>query len=128
MPPYGAAPARIGGKAVKVGSHSQRPIQTVTPMAAALGLTPVTAHTKGEERALVADALNWDGVVLICWQHENIPAIGNLIVGNSTTVPQNWPEDCYDLIWVFDRTGVSWGFRQFFHERLVASRSSKTAA
>ena len=97
----GKRQAMIGGEAVKVGSRSRRPLQTVTMMAAALNLTPVTDHMKGEEHALVADALGRDGCVLICWQHQDIPAIGNLIVGDTTTVPQSWPEGRYDLIWVF---------------------------
>ena len=113
--------ARIGGKEVEVGSHSRRPLQTVTPLAEALKLAPVTTHTKGEEQALVADALGRPGTVLICWQHQNIAAIGNLIVGNNTTVPQSWPEDRYDLIYVFDRAGDAWSFRQFSHGRLVTS-------
>jgi hypothetical protein len=112
---------RMGDREVAVGSHSRRPLQTVSPLADALGLTPVTTHTKGEEQALVQDALSRSGVVLICWQHQNIAAIGNLIVGNITTVPQRWPEDRYDLIYVFDRRGDAWSFRQFFHERLVTS-------
>lgn len=112
---------RIGGKEVKVGSHSRRPIQTVTPLAAALKLAPVTTHTKGEERALVDDVLSRSGTVLVCWQHQNIAAIGNLIVGNDTTVPQSWPENRYDLLYLFDRTDHGWSFRQFFHDRLVIS-------
>jgi hypothetical protein len=118
----GKKTATIGGRVVKVGSHSRRPIQTVTPLAAALDLVPVTAHTKGEEHSLVADAMGRPGVVLICWQHQDIPAIGNLIVGDDTTVPQSWPEDRYDLIWVFDRTQVVWSFRQVFHGRLTGPR------
>ena len=107
-----------GGKTVTVGSHSARPLETVTPMAARLGLMPVTLHSKGEEPALVKDALSREGSVLICWQHEDIPAIGNLIMGDAKTVPQTWPEDRYDLIWVFERKGGGWTFRQLFHPRL----------
>ncbi len=115
----GKKEVRIGGKKVRVGSRSRRPLQTVAPLAAALTLAPVTTHTKGEEQALVADAIGRLGVVLICWQHQDIPTIGNLIVGNQTTVPQSWPEDRYDLIWLFDRAGEIWSFRQFRHGRLV---------
>jgi hypothetical protein len=117
----GKKKVRIDDKDVEVGSHSRRPLQTVTPLAEALNLVPVTTHTKGEERALVEDALARPGTVLICWQHQNIAAIGNLIVGDKTTVPQSWPEDRYDLIYVFDRAGDAWSFRQFFHGRLVTS-------
>lgn len=93
----------------------------MTLLAETLKLVPVTTHTKGEEQALVDDALGRLGVVLIFWRHQNIAAIGNLIVGEDTTVPQNGSEDCYDLIYVFDRVGGAWPIRQFFHERLVAS-------
>lgn len=117
----GKKKVRIAGKEVEVGSHSKRPLQTIAPLARALGLEPVTDHTKGEEAALVADARGRDGTVLICWQHENIAAIGNLIVGNDTTVPQIWPDDRYDLIYVFDRDGDGWSFRQFTHGQLVIS-------
>jgi hypothetical protein len=106
------------GKTTTFGSHSRRPLETVTPMATRLGLAPVTAHSKGEEEALVKDALSRAGTVLICWQHEDIPRIGNLIMSDTRSVPQSWPEDRYDLIWVFDRKGRSWRFRQLFHPRL----------
>jgi hypothetical protein len=111
----------IAGKKVKVGSHSRRPLETITPMAERLGVKPVTTFTKGEETLLVKDVLVRAGTILICWQHEDIATIGNLIVGNDTTVPQTWPENRYDLIWVFDRAGDHWKFRQFFHERLMPS-------
>ncbi len=71
----------IDGRAVKLGSRSRRPLQTVPPMATAVGLMPVTERTKGAEAALVANVLGRTGAVLICWQHRNIPTIGNLILG-----------------------------------------------
>ena len=111
----------INGRSLTVGSHSRRPLETVTPMAERLGLMPLTIFTKGEEKALVADVISRGGVVLICWQHQDIPTIGNLILGNDTTVPQSWPEDRYDLIWVFDRNRDAWSFRQFHHARLFSS-------
>jgi hypothetical protein len=117
----GKKQAIVDGKSATVGSHSRRPVETVTPMAERLGLVPLTMYSKGEEQALVRDALSRQGVVLICWQHEDIPTIGNLIVGNDVTVPQSWPEDRYDLIWVFDRSDSSWTFRRFFHARLFSS-------
>jgi hypothetical protein len=112
---------RIGGKEVEIGSHSRRPVQTVTPLAETLELAVVTTYTKGEEPALVADAVGRAGTVLICWQHEKIADIGNLITGNNTTVPQSWPDGQYDVIYVFDRAGDAWCFRQFAHGPLFTS-------
>jgi hypothetical protein len=42
------------------------------------------------------------GIALISWQHELIPSIANIIVGNQTTVPQSWPGNRFDIVWVFD--------------------------
>jgi len=117
----GKKKVRVGGKEVEVGSHSRRPVQTVTPLAETLELSVVTTYTKGEEPALVADALGRPGTVLICWQHENIVDIGNLITGNTTTVPQSWPEEQYEVIYIFDRAGEVWSFREFSHGRLFTS-------
>ena len=102
------------------GQPQQAAFRPWQPLAAALTLTPVTTHTKGEEQALVADAIGRLGVVLICWQHQDIPAIGNLIVGNQTTVPQSWPEDRYDLIWLFDRSGDA----RLHHHHRIGTRSA----
>ena len=51
---------------------------------------------------MVPDALGCPGVVLIAWEHEFIPAIANLIGGNTTTVPQAWPAARFDVVWTFD--------------------------
>jgi len=117
----GKKKVRVGDKEVEIGSHSRRPVQTVTPLAETLGLAVVTIYTKGEEPALVADALGRAGTVLICWQHENISDIGNLIAGNNTTVPQSWPGEQYEVIYVFARAGGVWSFRQTSHGRLFTS-------
>ncbi len=51
---------------------------------------------------MVPDALACPGVVLIAWEHEFIPSIANLILGNSSTVPQAWPSERFDVVWIFD--------------------------
>ena len=83
-------------------SKSERPQETITPLAAKLSITPDTSFDKGKEKGLVDSALSQDGVVLICWQHEEIPKIANHILGNDTTAPQSWPGKRFDMVWVFD--------------------------
>jgi hypothetical protein len=98
-----------------VGPHSKslRPQHTVSALAEALTKSLVLTHAKGEEEALVADAIAQDGTVLIAWEHEAIPAIANLILGDATTVPQKWPRDRFDIVWIFTRMSADgWTFRQ----------------
>ena len=55
-----------------------------------------------------------EGSRSICWQHELIPTIANVIVGNETTVPQSWPGDRFDVVWIFDldTSSSSYSFSQ----------------
>jgi hypothetical protein len=85
----------------KSGGGSERPVETITPLASKLGLTPKTHH-KSDIDKVAADAMAGGGTTLICWQHEDIPSISNVIVGNQTTVPQKWPGERFDIVWVFD--------------------------
>jgi broad specificity phosphatase PhoE len=81
-------------------SKSRRSQETVTPLAAALGLEVNSQFSKGQERALVANVITRNGVVLIAWQHENISAIAAAIPCDDA-VPQNWPEARFDVVFVF---------------------------
>ncbi len=117
--------------------HSQRPFQTVAPLAERLGLSPVTFdHTKIHD---LADAvLAATGTVLISWQHEDIPAIVQAIadksklpvtpVSPSPWPPPEWPGERFDLVWVLDLVGsdppTSWTFTQV-PQLLLAGDSAK---
>ena len=63
---------------------------------------------------MLDDALSCKGVVLICWQREYIPQIASYILGTNRTIPPVWPDDCYDVIWVFDlaRSSARYTFKQ----------------
>ena len=85
----------------KLGDHG-RPHQTVIALAARLGVEVECSHGLDEEPALVADVLSRSGVVAISWEHKRIPKIANAILGDATSAPQAWPDDRFDLVWVFD--------------------------
>ena len=65
------------------------------------------------------------GTALISWQHEDIPCIANVILGNQTTVPQKWPGIRFDVVWVFDldASSSSYSFNQV-PQRLLAGDSA----
>lgn len=111
-----ATPDVIFASAIGPHSRSLRMQQTVGPLQRKLGsaVTINFDHKKGEEEAMVAAALQSKGHVLICWSHEGIPIIAAKILGATSAAPGVWPEDRYDLVWVFDRQAESlaWGLRQ----------------
>lgn len=129
-PPWGPKtpallqPAHIYASDPAKGS-SQRPFETVVPLAALLGLTINAKHKKGDYDVVATDALKKDAPVLICWQHEDIALIGQSILQQTNTtnitLPPAWPVGAngvarYDLVWVFNRpsgSGPIIGFTQF---------------
>jgi hypothetical protein len=90
---------------------SQRPDETISPLALKLGLTPKT-FPKGDSSAAVGAALAATGPVLISWQHGLIPTIATTIAKlsglkvkptpPSPWPPPKWPGTRFDLVWVFD--------------------------
>jgi hypothetical protein len=96
---------------------SQRPYETVIPLAARLGLTPDTKFAVGQEAQLVTTVVSQTGVVLVAWEHKAIarailPAIAN---GQSLPgMPTKWDGTRFDVVLRFDRTSpeAPWSFRQ----------------
>jgi hypothetical protein len=78
--PPDAAGAKIGGK-------SKRAQQTVAPLTEKLRSTPTLnfSFDKGDEAAMITSAMTCPGVVLICWEHHNIPLITSRIPVNPAT-------------------------------------------
>ena len=81
---------------------SRRPMETITPLADKLRTKINTTFARFEYARMIDDVISRNGVVLICWQREYIPEIAGAILGKRDGVPLVWPEDCFDMIWVFD--------------------------
>ena len=87
--------------------ESQRPSETVTPLAAWLNYVQNTPQFNtafdigGGEAQMVQSVLNLSGTVLICWEHKNImpnimQAINSAIpIGNYGSIPTAWPDVFY---------------------------------
>jgi len=94
-------------------NESQRPSETVTPLAAWLNYAQgspqfnVDYTIGGQESEMVASVLALSGVVLICWEHDNImPNImsainGQVPISNYAAIPNPFP-DIFYLVWVLD--------------------------
>jgi len=109
---YGA-PAAIYAAAPKDEDSSVRSVQTVTPLARALRITVSAELTRGQThklaRAIMEDPAYEGRMVLICWQHGNIPdVIRDLAEYNNSgaavqnSLPYEWPDDAFDRVWILD--------------------------
>ena len=99
-----------------------------------------TSYAEKDYENMVADVLDCQGVVLIAWQHEDIPLLNKtgqpgisqcILTQTQTpsgtfTVPSSWPKGSqgarYDLVWVFDRPTGSGTITDFtiFAQMLLA--------
>ena len=89
------------GDSSKTAQH--RTHQTIRGISDRLGIAIATDFAKGHEPQL-ATALtkSGPGAVLICWDHDHIPALASalpLVYG--TVIPEAWPDDRFDVIWTF---------------------------
>lgn len=90
---------------------SRRSIQTLDPLSKSMGLKIAEAYGKGQEQKLVASIGKLDGVVLVAWAHENIRFIVEAIEPTGPQPPE-WPDERFDLVWIFDRLARGWKFSQ----------------
>jgi len=106
---------------------SQRPFETISPLATRLNLDPVVRYALGQEPALVAELIAQTGAVLVLWEHKAIAAaILPAIAGGQTIagMPRKWDGTRFDVVLRFDRSaeGAPWSFRQLF-PRLLSGDS-----
>jgi hypothetical protein len=92
---------------------SKRPLETLTPLADKLAIRINSNFQRSDFENMLEEVFSCKGVVLICWQREYIPEIAAHILGNNKIAPPDWPEDCFDMIWVFDlRSSSKYTFKQ----------------
>jgi hypothetical protein len=112
---YASAPASHSDIAAgNGGSRSRRPLETVTPLAAKLGIEVNLGFGKGREGDLAASITKLTGVTLVCWQHEDIVSIAVAIATDNDIKNLTWPGDRFNVIFRLTRPddGVSWNFDQ----------------
>jgi hypothetical protein len=98
-------PGHLFASEIGPHSHSRRPRETLQPLSERLELTIGEPFLQDELDGLVAAMLACDGDVLVAWEHKRIPLIANRLVSDLSTVPQVWPDDRYDIVWVLEPVG-----------------------
>lgn len=124
-----ARPTHLFASQVGARSTSRRPLETLQPLSERLGLTVDTRFLKEEVGELVAAIRATDGVALISWEHHLIPSIANMLIGDTSSAPQIWPDDRFDVVWVVtpEISGEVSGFQQF-PEMLLAGDQATVIA
>lgn len=104
---------------------SRRPMQTILPLAEKLGFSINLNYERSDIEGVIDEVCSRRGVVLMCWQREYIPDLASQILGTQKGVPETWPEDRFDMIWVFDldRRSNGYKFRQI-PQRLLSGDSA----
>jgi len=86
--------------ATAASSNSNRPVETITPLAQSLSMPYNDKHSDNDYGKVATDILTnkkyVDKVVLVCWHHGNIP---NLAVALGITPKPSWPGSVFDWVW-----------------------------
>jgi hypothetical protein len=84
-------------------TQGHRTYQTIQALSARLAVPINSFFAEGQEAALASAVVaDYTGVVLICWEHQHIPAIATALpTVSGTQIPAAWPGDRFDVIWSF---------------------------
>jgi broad specificity phosphatase PhoE len=89
--------------AAHASAHSNRPVETITPLAAALHL-PIDDSFQNDDYAGLAKQLlsgRYAGkVILIAWHHGKVPQLTAALGATPPYAP--WPDQQFDRIWRID--------------------------
>jgi len=102
--PHVATPERIIATRPTAEARSKREMETASPTAHRLGIDVIDRHARGNEDDLVREVLSTPEPTLIVWHHGAMAKlVGEFPVENLHDIPQEWPEERFDLIWVLTR-------------------------
>lgn len=98
-------PQRILATKPSPEAKSHREVDTAQPIARRLHLVVESDFAHVDEAELRQSVLTDSRNTLVVWHHGNL---GHLVRGfpiaNINEVPERWPEDRFDLIWVLNRS------------------------
>lgn len=87
--------------------HSDRPLETLTPLATALHMT-LSSTIADDDFAVLAQQILTDPqyagkMIIVCWHHGKIPNLARALGVNQP--PDPWPDSVFDRVWHIRYTG-----------------------
>ena len=105
--------------ATRATKGSNRPVETVEPLARALDVPIDNRYAESDYKLLARDLLSdprYAGkVVLVCWHHGKIPRLAKALGVKGAPL---WPEDQFDHVWVIEPEGGTARFEDV-HQKLL---------
>jgi hypothetical protein len=106
--------------ATRASKNSNRPVETVEPLARELQL-PIDTRFRDDDFALLARRLLTDEryagqVVLVCWHHQKLPKLARAL--GATDAPP-WPDAQFDHVWVITYTPKGGARFDDVHQQLL---------
>jgi hypothetical protein len=95
--------------ATAISKHSERPIQTVRPLAQNLGMPLNTTFSDQDYGALakllLSDTKFVSKTILVCWHHGNIPGLLRGLGATAGSYPNPWDFTVFNLVLAVDYAG-----------------------
>lgn len=121
-------PAAIYAEKPRPDGSRSRPLETVEPLADALGLQVDTEFKQkdaaGLARAILGDPAYDGKLVLVCWEHHELSAIAQAL---GLAQAPAWPDGVFDRAWVLDYQGEKVSSFRDIPQRLLPGDSRSSA-
>jgi broad specificity phosphatase PhoE len=92
--------------AASISKHSVRPIETIKPLSAKIGVPIDSTYADQDYGALATQLLsdqrfaNASSLILVCWHHGNIPSMAHALRANAGSYPDPWDAQVFNQILV----------------------------
>lgn len=110
--PQLVVPERVIATKATHDYHSKREVNTASPLAGRLGLDVDTSFEHDQVAQLAASVIGDSRTALIVWHHGSmVDLVRAFPIDNASDLPDKWPHDRFDLIWVLSRDPGQASFR-----------------
>jgi hypothetical protein len=97
--------------ATSISKHSVRPIETIDPLSARIGVPIDETYADQDYGALASQLLSdqrfadANSLIVVCWHHGNIPSMAQALRANPGSYPDPWDPQVFNQILVLSFAG-----------------------
>lgn len=112
-------PARVFATRPNGHAKSRRELDTATPTAQRIGVEVDDRYDHSDSDELVNALLGSGDPALVVWHHGAMrELLDRLPVANRDDIPDEWPDERFDLVWVLSWSGDAYTFTQVAQDLL----------